>query len=144
MTCGKFIALVAVLVLCASSGCRKNPNTTPDGVVEGRWSGRIVDAVSGDGDLTLEISQMFNTLNGTWSATFAGGASTTSGTAGGVVTASTVTLFLTPTAATSCGLAGTLSGTLTVTAALAANRLTGSYVVLTCTGSSSGTVDVAR
>jgi hypothetical protein len=140
----KFVALVGLLALFVSSGCRKKSGTTPDGALDGVWTGAIVDSVLGTGDLELDMSQTYDTLNGIWSATFSGGAPPRSGTVGGVVASSNVTLFLSPATSISCASRGTLSGTLTVTATVAANRLAGSYVILTCSGATTGTIDVAR
>jgi len=140
----KFVVIVGLLALCVSSGCRKKFSTTPGGALDGTWTGAIVDSVLGTGNLELEMLQVHSSLTGTWSATFPGGVPAKTGTLAGVATVSNVTLWLSPSTPISCAPSGTLSGTLSVTATLVGNQLAGSYVILTCTGATGGTIDVTR
>ena len=133
-----------VLVGLASSGCHDSNGVGPSGLVDGSWTGSIVDSAAGTGTAVLTMSQRGAGVSGTWSVSFADARYDREGTIGGTRQGFQVSLFLTPASGEVCGSATTLSGTLGVTATTTSNRLTGTYAVLTCDGARSGTLDLRR
>jgi hypothetical protein len=109
----------------------------------GTWRGTITRGATG-GTVTLQMAESGAGVTGTWSADLDGTTFDQSGTVGGTVTASTVSLFLQPGSPTVCDSGATLSGTLTMNGTLAGDRLTGHYVVFTCDAASTGTIEVRR
>ena len=136
-------ALVLGAAVAASSCSRSNP-VAPTGALAGTWTGRIVDDVSGEGSLTVSLSQVNGGLTGEWSATFVNESENRRGAASGTVSGTVVALFLTPTVPRVCPTGVGLTGTLAVTAMATQTRLTGSYVILTCDSATSGSIDVGR
>ena len=136
------VAVLAVVILAL--GCRAKNPAAPGGTLTGTWSGAVVDPVSGTGTMTLTMIQTGAGVGGTWSTSLESNPSMKGGSAGGSTAGSLASLFLTPTTSIVCESGMTLSGTLNVTATLAGNRLTGTYLVLTCNSATSGTIDLTR
>ena len=125
-----------------SAGCGDTPAEPTTGV-SGTWRGTITRGATA-GTTTVVLAQAGAGVTGTWSADLEGAAFDQSGTVGGTVTASTVSLFLQPGSPTVCDSGATLSGTLTMNGSLTTDRLTGDYVVLTCDAAATGRIEVTR
>ena len=138
----RFLGGTVLAIALAGAGCRTPLGST--GALDGTWRGAIVDSAAGAGTATLVMSQTGQGVSGTWSAAFANGATTIGGSLGGSTAGALVSLFLTPTSPIVCPSSATLSGTLSMTATRSGNRLNGTYVVLTCTGATDGTIDLTR
>ncbi len=110
----------------------------------GTWAGTIVHSVSGEGTITLNVSQQGPGLLGTWSAAFPRAPFNLSGTLSGTLTATPFILFLRPATPIVCGFDETLAGTLTVNATLGVDRISGPFTILDCSGVLSGHVEVGK
>jgi hypothetical protein len=121
--------------------CR-NGQSGPDGVqsLTGVWTGTVTDSGAGTGALSLTLTQVAVGVTGTWSVTFPGTTANRSGSVGGTLGGSVISLFLTPSVPLGCG----LSGTLAVSATLENGRLSGTYVAFDCTDTTTGSLDVSR
>jgi len=131
-----------IVLLFLLSACRAPLG--PTGKLDGTWTGAIVDSAAGTGTTSWTMAQRGQGLTGTWSATFSVGGVMTGGSLGGATEGAQVSIFLTPETPLVCSPSTTLSGTLGVTATLSGNRLQGTYVVLTCTGATNGTIDLRK
>jgi hypothetical protein len=126
------------------AGCRARTPLAPTPQIEGAWSGTISHRVAVHGRATLAIAQSGAAVTGTWSADFDGATFDARGSIGGTVTATSLSLFLTPDVPHDCGSGETLTGTLALTASVRGDRLTGSYLGFACEGVESGEMDLMR
>ena len=133
-----------VLSFFLAAGCGRRLPTTPTPLLDGTWTGSIVHSLAGTGTMVLTMSQVGVGVTGTWSADFAGDAYDRRGSAGGTVHGPQLALFLTPETPLNCGPGLGLSGTLALDGTVAGDRVTGTYVTLTCDGAEDGSVDVMR
>ena len=133
-------SLVAIVAVVWSLGCHKTRSPTAPSGLAGSWIGEVVDEGAGPGSASLEIVSVPLGLSGTWSFTFAEPATSTRGSLNGTVSGSAVTLAMTPGTPLPCGMFGSIG----VTASLVGDRLSGTFVRLTCGGAESGTLDLRR
>ena len=131
---------VACLVL---SGCDRDTPTEPASGVDGAWRGTITrGAVAGT--ITMQLTQSGAGVTGTWTADLGGLEFDQSGSAGGTVAGSTVSLFLSPEAPLTCASGTTLSGTLALNGSVTGDRLVGDSVVFACNSAVTGRIDMTR
>ena len=140
----KRAAWILVAVSLASTGCRASSPAGPSALLDGHWSGAIVDSVAGTGTAALSMDQTGPGVSGTWSATFPDAAFNRRGSIGGTMRGSEISLFLSPETPLTCSSAITLSGTLGFTGTADGDHLVGTYVVLTCDGATSGSLDLRK
>ena len=133
--------VVTVIVL---GGCGSDSPTAPAGTsVKGIWSGTITRGGE-TGRTRWNLAQTGAAISGTWSVAYEDGAPEVSGAVSGTATGERVSFFLAPPEPLTCPAGPTLSGTITVSATTAGERITGTHFRFTCDGAESGTVDVAR
>jgi hypothetical protein len=134
------IAICAIVVF-ALAGCEKSSPTEPSGNLAGTWSGPITGTAAGDGTAQLVLTQTGNGVAGTYTLVYPDASKNQAGVAGGTLVGSTLTLTLTPDAPLACSASVTLSGTMSATLTMsAADRLEGSYAAFTCGGAVSGSL----
>jgi hypothetical protein len=133
---------IAIACLVAAA-CGSNV-ATPSGSLSGAWSGPIAGDASAIGTARLLLTQTGSGIAGSFTTTYPDARQNRSGTAGGTVVSNVVTMALTPSGPLQCAGGITLSGTLSATLTLVADRLTGTYSGLTCGGAVGGTVDLGR
>jgi len=133
----------AAIVCTANSGCDRETPTEPASGLDGAWRGTITRGATA-GTITLLLTQSGAGVTGTWTVDLDGLAFDQTGSTGGTLTGSTVSLFLTPETPLTCASGATLSGTLAMNGSLAGDRLTGNYVVFACDSAATGRIDVTR
>ncbi len=133
----------AAIVCVATCGCDRDTPTEPMSGLDGAWRGTITRGATA-GTITLLLTQSGAGVTGTWTADLDGLAFDQTGSTGGTVTGSTVSLFLTPETPLTCASGATLSGTLAMNGSLTGDRLTGDYVVFACDSAATGRIDVTR
>jgi hypothetical protein len=134
----------AVCLLVLVAGCGSRLPVAPVLPLDGTWTGSIAHSRAGDGTVVLRMTQTGVAATGTWTASFAGGASGMTGSIGGTLSGPSAALFLTPADPLVCGGGLTLSGTFALTATVTGDRLSGSFVAFTCDGADTGDLDVTR
>lgn len=135
---------VALLVVGALAACDTSSPTSPSGELSGTWSGLITGLASSTGALRVTLTQHGAGLAGTFTVTWPDASQNRTGTASGTAIAGVATLALTPATPLSCAGSVTLTGTMTMTLTVGANRLSGSYSSLTCGGALSGNLDLGK
>jgi hypothetical protein len=135
--------LVCCLLLASFAACSSGP-AAPTGGLDGTWSGTLTDSASGSGTAQLVLTQTSAGVSGTFVIAFPDASRNRSGTAGGTLAASVLVLTLSPSAPLACSPGVTLSGTISATATIVGNRMTGTYSSFTCGGAIGGTIDVTR
>ena len=138
-------AWLLACALAALSACDHSPGPSfagPD--LTGTWVGTIFHSVTGDGTITLNVSQRGPGLFGNWSSTFPRAPFNVSGTLSGTLTGTPFTLFLRPATPIVCGPDETLTGTLAVNATVSGDQISGPFTILNCAGVLSGQVLVSR
>ena len=133
----------AAIVCIATWGCDRDTPTKPMTGLDGAWRGTITRGATA-GTITLLLTQSGAGVTGTWAADLDGLAFDQTGSTGGTVTGSTVSLFLTPETPLTCASGATLSGTLAMNGSFTGDRLTGEYVVFACDSVATGRIDVTR
>lgn len=133
----------AAIVCIATCGCDRDTPMEPTFGLDGAWRGTITRGATA-GTITLRLTQSGAGITGTWTADLDGLAFDQTGSTGGTVAGSTVSLFLTPETPLTCASGATLSGTLAMNGSLAGDRLTGDYVVFACDSAAAGRIDVTR
>src|SRR5262245_53064353 len=136
MTIQRALVRVFLFVLAVSvAGCGDSPSS-PTNLFDGNWNGVLADNALGQLALTLRLTQDPAGASGTWSAVIAG--QTVGGTLLAVSTteAGSVKHLLSAT----CSAGGFWS----MTATFAGRRMTGSYGAVSCSGLTSGTLDVVK
>lgn len=118
------------------------PSSVPS--LSGEWAGSIQHSLSGEGTLSLVVSQRGPGILGQWTAAYADASAGQSGTFSGTITGMPFTLFLRPSVPRVCGGNQTLNGTLAVVASVANDRITGPFTILDCSGVISGSIDLSR
>lgn len=133
---------IALLILPA---CGKTA-TQPSGSVTGTWTGALPGLSTDVGVVRLVLAQSGAAVTGTFTTTFPNASTNQSGSAGGTLQGSVLTLALTPSAPLVCSASLTLTGTLTFTFTLTngTDRLTGTYSGFTCGGSVGAGVELDR
>jgi hypothetical protein len=107
------------------------------------WRGTYTRGAS-SGTMTLQLTQSGAGVTGTWSTDLEGVEFDQAGSLGGTATGSRVALFLTPAASLICSSGITLSGTLSLTASVEGDRLSGDVVALECESVATGRIEVTR
>jgi len=133
----------AVLVCVVLGACDRDTPAGPTAGLDGTWRGTITRGTAA-GTITLQMTQSGAGVTGVWTADLDGIAFDQSGSTGGTVVGSTVSLFLNPTTPTTCASGAALSGTLSMNGSLAGDRLTGDYVVFACDSAVTGRIEVTR
>jgi hypothetical protein len=118
--------------------------SSPSGSLTGAWSGPITGEASVTGSARVVLTQTGSGVAGTFTTAYADATLDRSGSTGGTLVSNVLTMTLTPGTPLACGGGVTLSGTLSATLTVAADRLTGSYSGLTCGGATGGTLDLRR
>lgn len=133
----------AVLGLALGTmACGSSPSS-PTASLTGTWQGtQTRGGVAGA--VTLQMTQTGAGVAGTWSAVIDGVGPPQTGSLGGTVVGSVISLSMTPSAPLVCSPSIMLSGTLSMTGTVADNHLTGDYVVFLCDGAATGRIDVTR
>lgn len=152
----------SLLVLCVASlvaaACNSSSPTSPSGPTAngprtGVWVGTASDPVNGTGTLRLELNDHAlddarSLLSGTWSTSYADAAKNGRGPVSGTATGATGALAMNPAVAQQCpsgtvfgGAAGSYVST---TLSIGSTTITGSYLLTTCTGSATGTLDLRK
>ena len=138
-------AWLVTCALAAIAACDGSPGPSfagPD--LTGTWAGTIAHSVSGDGTLTLSVSQHGPGLFGNWSSTFPRAPFNVTGTLSGTMTSTPFILFLRPATPIVCGPNETLTGTLAVTATVNGDQMSGPFTILNCSGVLNGQVTVTK
>jgi hypothetical protein len=136
-------ACLLVVTAChkPSPAAPEMPATLP---LTGSWTGTIVDSVAGSGTVRLTIAQSTLGVTGDWMTTFQDAGHNKVGELSGTPINASIIFFLKPTPPASlCGNA-TYDGTMNVTGTFTSTHLTGHYVILTCTGVITGTIDAIK
>ncbi len=112
--------------------------------LNGAWNGTVTPDSGGTGTATMVLAQVGDGVSGTFSLAAAGSGLAANGTVGGTVSGASIALFLTPSVPLVCSPVLTLSGTIGTTLTIGTGRLSGRYLVTTCTGAQVGSVDFVR
>jgi hypothetical protein len=137
------VAAIACVLMIGVSGCGRDAPIEPTPALDGAWRGTITRGATA-GTITLLLTQSGAGVTGTWTADLDGLAFDQTGSTGGTVTGSTVSLFLTPETPLTCASGATLSGTLAMNGSLVGGRLTGDYVMFACDSVATGRIEVTR
>lgn len=144
-------ALASLLaVACSNTPTSPTPSTGTSGL-GGTWAGSLSDSSNGAGTLRLTLTDLGTVggstgFSGTFVATFADAAKSTSGQASGMLSGDTIALNLQSTTRPTCsgqpfGSPGSfLSASLTRTG----SSIRGAYVYSSCAGDALGTLDVQK
>ncbi len=136
---------IVVSALAVLAACDRSPGPSfagPD--LTGTWVGTITHSVSGDGTITLNLSQRGPGLFGSWSSAFPRPPFNVSGSLSGTMTGTPFILFLRPATPIVCGPEETLTGTLAVSATISGDQISGPFTILNCAGVLSGHVRVSK
>jgi len=130
----RVLLIVATMAVIA---CGAKSTTAPiTGNVTGSWSGPISDALLGPGTLSLSLTQVTDSVTGTWATTFPNANNDLVGLLAGNISGSTITVLLQPLGGSTCqygpfNLTATESGT---------TALSGKFITAyNCTQPDSGT-----
>lgn len=137
------LAVLAIILCGISITCGSNP-TAPGNQppLNGTWIGSVTADDGGTGTATVVLMQTGVGVTGTFSIAAPGSPLLASGTAGGTVSGASIALFLTPSTPLACSSTLTLSGTIGAMLSIGPGRLSGRYLVTTCSGAQSGSVDL--
>jgi hypothetical protein len=116
--------------------CGGNAPTTPSQFLSGVWTGALQDSILGPATALLTITQVGDSLAGTWSVEATSFAGADGGSLSGTVSGSNVRIFLTSDAPPTCFFA--------VTATANGNTITGTFTMVNCAGSLTGSVSLTR
>lgn len=130
------VTILVSLVSFHAAGCGSSPSSPSSTSIAGTWTGSINDSALGPGSVRITFNQSGGPLTGTWSATFANGALTNTGSLSGSMNGSDISAILTPTDPLACPY--------NVTATRNGNTITGTYAAFNCTASVSGSVSVTK
>lgn len=140
-------------VACASSSPTGPTGPAASGPRTGVWSGTVSDPVNGTGTLRIELSDYpldsaRSLLSGSWSTAYADATKNGSGSLSGTATGATIALAMNPATPPQCP-PGTVfraaAGSYLSTAlSQGATTIAGSYLLTTCDGSASGTLDLRK
>jgi len=133
MTVRQAFAAAGLIAALTAASC--DSPTTPASPLVGIWTGTMNDARSGAGTLRLRLeSGQAGIVSGTWSVTFPERGNNNSGEISSSAPASNLAFTFGCTPSGSGGMVGTLAG----------NRITGTYFALSCTGVTSGSMDLTK
>jgi hypothetical protein len=110
----------------------------------GTWSGTATDSEAGEGTLQWVITHAEAGISGTYTNTFVDPAFSTTGTLVGVVAGAGGSALLMPAEPLVCSPTFSTTGTIYVSLAIGADRITGSYSTFTCVGGRAGTLVLTR
>lgn len=137
------VPMLAALV----AGCQSGSGPTapgPDIRLSGIWSGTAADNEAGEGTVEWVVTDTATGIVGSFTNTFANPAFSATGELAGVVSGAGATVFLLPSAPLVCSPTFSVTGTIYVTLAIGADRITGSYSTFTCVGGRAGTLVLSR
>ena len=133
---GLVVTILVGFVSFHAAGCGSSPSSPSSTSIAGTWTGSINDSAYGAGSVRLTFNQSGGPLTGTWSATFANGVLTNTGSLSGSMNGSDISAVLTPTDPLACPY--------NVTATRTGNTITGTYAAFNCTASVTGSVNVTK
>ena len=116
--------------------CSGNAPTTPSQFLSGVWTGALQDSISGPTTALLTITQVSDTLSGTWSVEATSFADADGGRLSGSVSGSSVSIFLRSSALPTCFFA--------VTAGANGNTMSGTYTAVDCAVVLTGSISLTR
>jgi hypothetical protein len=138
------VLLCSILLIAA---CENGvPSAPSSGLLDGTWSGSIVSATIGGGELTLTMTQIADgrPVSGTWRARFTAEGADRRGSVRGSTVGSGVTLALEPDSSVQCPSGGIATPTIGVSGDITGERITGSYASFACGAVDTGSIDVAK
>jgi hypothetical protein len=136
-----------VCSLAVIAGCQGRPGPIAPGPgisLSGTWSGTAIDSEAGEGTVRWVMTHAETGVSGSFTSTFPDPAFSTSGTLAGVITGTGATVFLMPAQPLVCSPVFSVTGTIYVSLAIGADRITGSYSTFTCVGGRAGTLVLTR
>jgi hypothetical protein len=105
--------------------------TAPTTTITGSWLGTITSAAAGEGTLAFTVTESSGTVSGNWSSSYVNPVYNNSGPVSGTESGQTVAMTLSSISPASCSysLAGSLSGT---------NSITGTFAAFNCATDQTG------
>jgi hypothetical protein len=129
-------ALLFVLVV-GGAACSSDSPSQPTSPFEGEWSGAMADNALGQVPISLELADSPAGASGEWSATVAGQVVNGTLLAVSTIEAGSARHLI------SAGCSGG-AGFWSLTATFSGSRMTGSYGAFSCSGLTSGTLEVVK